>query len=216
MWSFVYTKRKNKKDDNPETGDVWNWVAIDQDTKLVISFYTGLRDLNAAKVFLNDLYQRLLPQYNIKTQITTDGYKAYQEAMADTFGGKINFAQLVKQYSKEYTDQDGKIDKREHYIGAEKRVLAGKPDLKYVTTAHIERQNLTMRMGVRRLARDTNAFSKKLDNHWYAVAIQFVYYNFCRIHKTLRVTPAMEAGLIKKPMTFEDLAQLPDKYLFPN
>lgn len=213
MWSFVYNKQKNKKDSKSETGDVWTWVAIDQDTKLVISFYTGLRDLNAAKIFINDLYQRLLPQFNLKTQVTTDGYKAYQEAMADTFGGKINFAQLVKQYSKEYINQDGKIDKRERYIGAEKRIIAGRPDLSKVTTAHVERQNLNMRMGLRRLARDTNAFSKKIDNHWYAIALHFAYSNFCRIHKTLRVTPAMEAGLIKKPMTFEELAQLPDKFI---
>jgi IS1 family transposase len=213
MWSFVYAKERNKIEGNVHTGDVWTWVAIDQDTKLVISFYAGLRNLNAANIFMNDLYHRLLPQYNRKTQLTTDGYKAYQEAVADTFGGKINFAQLVKQYSKESVNKDGKIDKRERYTGAEKRVISGKPNKKYITTSHVERQNLTMRMGVRRLGRKTNAFSKKLDNHWYALALHFVYYNFCKIHSSLRVTPAMEAKLTKKPMKFEDIAQLPDIYL---
>jgi IS1 family transposase len=202
LWSFVYAKKKTVTVKEIESGDAWTWMAMDQDTKLIITFYVGSRLQHSANMLMNDLYQRLLPQYNTATQITTDGYTAYQEAVADSFGGKINFAQLVKKY-----------DAKKHYIGADKKVICGKPNKKYITTSHIERQNLTIRMGVRRYARKTNAFSKKMHNHICGLAIHCVYYNFGRIHKTLRVTPAMEAKIAKRPMTFDEIAQLPDVYL---
>lgn len=210
IWSFVYAKEKNKAGKKGYSGDVWTWVAMDPDTKLVISWYAGLRDQYSANFFMNDLWCRL----KSRIQLTTDGWVAYREAVAETFGGKVDFAQLVKQYSTESTNKEGKKDKRERYIGAEKRIISGKPDLKKATTSHIERQNLTMRMGIRRFTRETNAFSKKLENHCYSIALHFVHYNFVRIHKTLRVTPAMEANLTKHIMKIEDIAQFPDQYKF--
>ncbi len=161
---------------------------------------------------MNDLWSRL----KSITQLTTDGFKPYIEAVADSFGGKVHFAQLVKQYSTESLNKDGKPDKRERYIGAEKRVISGKPDLAKVTTSHVERQNLTMRTGIKRFTRKTNGFSKKVENHCFAVALHFVYYNFARIHSTLRVTPAMEAKLSKKPWKIQDIANLPTQYSILN
>lgn len=209
IWSFVYSKDRDKAGEGCYSGDVWTWVAIDPDTKLVVSFYAGLRDQFSANFFMNDLWCRL----SSRTQLTSDGYLAYIEAVADSFGGKVDFAQLVKQYSKDSTNKNGKKDRRERYTGAEKRIISGKPDLKYVTTSHVERQNLTMRMSIRRFGRKTNAFSKKIENHCYSIALHFVYYNFARIHKSLKVTPAMEAKLAKTVMKIEDIANLPDQWL---
>ncbi|MBN8880072.1 MAG: DDE-type integrase/transposase/recombinase [Sphingobacteriales bacterium] len=208
QWSFIYAKEKNKPAHKPEAGDIWTWVAVDADTKLIISWFVGPRNWQSANFFMNDLWRRV----RNRVQLSTDGLNTYVEAVAETFGGKIDFAQLVKQYSKESTNKEGKLDKRERYIGAIKKVISGNPDPRYITTAHIERQNLTTRMTNRRFTRQVNAFSKKYDNHCYAVALNFVYYNFARIHRTLRVTPAMEAGLTKKPWKFEDIANLVEEY----
>lgn len=147
---------------------------------------------------MKDVKRRL----KTRVQLTTDGLKSYLEAVRDAFGSKIDFAQLVKIY--------GTIpgDRRERYIGAEKRRILGDPDPKYVSTSFVERQNLTMRMHMRRFTRETNAFSKKVENHCYAIALHFVYYNFVKIHTTLRITPAMEAGLTKNLMTIEDIVRL--------
>ena len=198
IWSFVYCKDKNVVDEKYGIGSVWTWVAIDADSKFVISWFAGERTLEAATFFMNDLWCRL----RTRVQLTTDGYKGYQEAVADTFGRNVDFAQLVKQYNE-----------REHYIGARRIPIAGKPDKKYITTSHVERQNLTMRMCIRRFGRKTNAFSKKMDNHCYAIALHFVHYNFCRIHTSLRVTPAMQIKVAEKPMTYKDIALLVEKYL---
>jgi IS1 family transposase len=195
IWSFVYSKEKNTAEEDKGTGvgDVWTWVGIDADTKLVISWYVGNRSAEDAYIFMKDVKRRL----RNRVQLTTDGFKAYLNAVPDAFGSRIDYAQLIKLY-----DDNGR------YKGAERRTILGKPDKKKITTAHVERQNLTMRMHMRRFARKTNAFSKKVENHCYAQAIHFVYYNFVRIHKTLRVTPAMQAGIVKEPMELIDLAQL--------
>lgn len=208
IWSFVYAKERNKVHRNGYSGDVWTFTAIDPDTKLIVSFLVGLRNQNSTTLFIKDVWSRIksIPQ------LTTDGFKPYIEAVADSFGGKIHFAQLVKQYSTESLNKDGVPDKRERYIGAEKKVISGKPDLKKVTTSHVERQNLTMRMAIRRFTRESNGFSKKVENHCFAVALHFVYYNFARTHSSLRVTPAMEAKLAKKPWKLQDIALLPTKY----
>jgi IS1 family transposase len=207
IWSFVYKKEKNATEDKYGVGNVWTWVAIDPDTKLVISFFAGERDIESAKFFMNDLWCRL----RTRVQISTDGLSMYREAIDDTFGSRVDFAQLVKQYSTESRDKNGKIDRREKYIGAEKKVITGAPDRKHISTSHVERQNLTMRMHMRRFTRKTNAFSKKMDNHCYAIALHFVYYNFCKIHKSLRVTPAMEAKICKRVMRIEDIVNFVKK-----
>lgn len=206
IWSYVYSKQKNTPADRKEAGDVWTWVAIDPDTKLIISWYAGLRDIDSAKFFMNDLWRRIAT----RIQLSTDGFSAYPEAVADTFGGKVDFAQLVKIYGGKPDDSGERRQGR--YKGAKKRVISGKPDIKFTTTAHVERQNLTMRMCIRRFGRRTNAFSKRLEYHRLAIALHYVYYNFVRIHQTLRVTPAMRAGLIKRFMTIEEVAKFADNF----
>jgi IS1 family transposase len=193
IWSFVYAKEKNKPEDK-EGGSVWTWVGIDSDTKLVISWFVGKRDEYSATEFMQDLASRI----KNKVQLTTDGLKAYLEAVEDAFHGNADYGQLVKMYK----------EGNNRYTGAIKTPVTGQPDMKYISTSHIERQNLTMRMGMRRFTRKTNGFSKKIENHCYAIALHFVYYNFCRIHQTLRVTPAMEAGLTKDIMELEDIVKL--------
>lgn len=208
IWSFCYSKQKNTSPDVTDKGDVWTWVGFDPDTKMVISWFAGQRDLRSAKFFINDLWCRL----RTRVQLSTDGLSSYVEAIADTFGGKIDFGQVVKQYSNESMNIDGTRDRRMKYIGAERKIISGNPDPKYISTSLLERQNLTMRMCMRRFTRKTNAFSKKLDNHCCAIALHFVFYNFCRIHKALRVTPAMEAGFAKKPMKIEEILDLINIY----
>lgn len=207
IWSFVYAKDKNvdKAEAAPEgAGDVWTWTGIDADSKLVISWYVGNRDAESACEFMNDVAARL----KTRVQLTTDGHKAYLNAVADAFGSGVDFAQLVKIYG----TADGVGNERRYsaakFTGSDKKVVEGCPDEKHISTSYVERQNLTMRMHMRRFTRLTNAFSKKIENHAYAIALHFVYYNFCKVHKTLRVTPAMEAKLATKPMTIEDLANL--------
>jgi IS1 family transposase len=214
IWSFVYAKEKNAaKASNPEAGDCWTWTAIDAQTKLIISWMIGRRDADTAGLFMDDVASRLAN----RVQLTSDGHRAYLDAVEHSFEGNIDFAQLVKVYGKP-TRENGKKDNRTQYIGSERTVINGRPDIKHITTSHVERQNLTMRMHMRRFTRKTNAFSKKLQNHQYAIAIHFVYYNFVRFHSTLRVTPAMEAGLMDKWMEIKDMIDLikrfPDnKYL---
>jgi IS1 family transposase len=202
IWSFVYSKEKNtpNRKKGSGIGDVWTWIGIDADTKLVISWYVGNRDATSAYAFMKDVKSRL----RTRVQLTTDGLRSYLEAARDTFGLRLDFAQLVKIY--------GTIegDDRKRYIGADKRIIQGNPDPKYITTSHVERQNLTMRMHMRRFTRESNGFSKKVENHCYAIALHFFYYNFVRIHKTLRVTPAMQAGLTKDLMSIEDIVKLID------
>lgn len=206
IWSFVYSKEKNVKEDKYGVGNVWTWIGLDPDSKLVISWFAGERNLQSAKFFMNDLWCRL----RTRVQLSTDGLPAYVESVADTFGGKIDFAQVVKQYSNDTLNDNGKRDRRLKYIGSERTIISGNPDPQYISTSYIERQNLTMRMHMRRFTRKTNAFSKKMENHCYAIALHFVYYNFVKLHKSLRVTPAMASGLTKRFMSIEDIVRLTD------
>ena len=209
IWSFVYSKQKNVPENKEgHAGDVWTWVGIDADTKLVISYLVGDRTAEDASIFMHDIASRL----KNRVQLTTDGLKSYLEAVNDAFGNNIDYSQLVKLYN---GDTLAESNERKYspieYTGAKKTWIKGNPDNKHVSTSFVERQNLTMRMHMRRFTRLTNAFSKKIANHEYAIALHFVYYNFCKIHKTLRVTPAMEAGLIKDIMSIEDIVKLTNK-----
>ncbi|MFN0157015.1 MAG: IS1 family transposase [Bacteroidota bacterium] len=207
IWSFIYSKDKNVPEDmrgQYGIGSVWTWTGIDADSKLAISWLVGNRDASYAHVFVNDVASRLTN----RVQLTTDGLKAYIEAVDANFGANIDFAQLVKMYGKPL-DSDHRYSPAE-CTGIEKKPIMGNPNPKHISTSFVERSNLTMRMNMRRFTRLTNAFSKKVENHAHAVALHFMYYNFVRIHKTLRVTPAMAAGVTSKLWEIEDLARLLD------
>ncbi len=211
IWSFCYAKDKNVPEEHKGEfgyGDVWTWTAIDADTKLVPSWYIGRRDAQSAHEFMQDLKNRLAN----RVQLTTDGHKAYMWAVEDVFGSEVDYGMLVKIYGappeneKRYSPTD--------CIAAERHIMQGKPDATSISTSYVERQNLTMRMNMRRFTRLTNAFSKKIENLEHAVGLHFMYYNFCRPHKTLNlkralgVTPAMAAGVATKAWTIEDLIYL--------
>lgn len=211
IWSFCYAKDKNVPKEFQGVfgyGDVWTWTAIDADTKLVPSWLVANRSVESAIIFINDLASRL----KNRIQLTTDGHRAYLTAVENAFAGNIDYAMLVKVYGNENDSKDKSARK---YSPAEctetKRVrIVGNPDESLVSTSYAERQNLTMRMGMRRFTRLTNAFSKKIDNLEAAVALHFMYYNFCRIHKSLRVTPAMEAGIADHMWSLEEVVNLLD------
>lgn len=205
IWSFVYSKAKNVPDGmEGEAGDIWTFTGIDADSKLVVSWYVGNRDLYCATEFMKDVASRLKG----RVQLTTDGYKPYLKAVDAAFDGEIDFAQLIKIYGEPNGGNNEKRYSPADCTGTETKVIEGRPDKAFISTSYVERQNLTMRMHMRRFTRLTNAFSKKVENHCYAIALHFVYYNFCKVHKTLRVTPAMEAKLATKPMSIEDLVSL--------
>ena len=207
IWSFVYAKQKNVPEEmEGQAGDIWTWTAIDADSKLIVSWFVGNRDAESANVFMHDVADRL----SNRVQLTTDGLKAYIEAVDSAFGAGIDFAQLVKIYGGSEGSATEKKYSPAECIGSKKVTIAGNPDKKDISTSHVERQNLTMRMHMRRFTRLTNGFSKKIENHCYAIALHFVYYNFAKVHKTLRVTPAMESGLAKRPMEIEEIVKLAD------
>ena len=203
IWSFTYAKQKNvaKAKAAPDgAGDTWTWTAIDADSKFVVSYFVGGRDSECA---MDDLAKRLAN----RVQLTSDGHKAYLEAVEGAFGADIDYAMLVKLYGTAPEAVKGRYSPAE-CIGARKTRIEGDPDPKHVSTSFAERQNLTMRMHMRRFTRLTNAFSKKVEQHANAVALHFMYYNYVRIHQTLRVTPAMAAGVTDKLWEVSDIVAL--------
>lgn len=209
IWSFVYAKDLNapiEKKLKGEAGDVWTWTAIDADTKLIPSWYIGDRSGQAAWEFLTDLRSRLAN----RIQLTSDGHKAYLVGVAGSFGDVVDYAQLVKIYGREPGGE--RRYSPPACIGAVPNAVYGNPDPKHISTSFAERSNLTMRMNMRRFTRLTNAFSKKVENHAHAVALHMMYYNFVRIHKTLRVTPAMAAGVANKLWEVSDIVAMLEKW----
>ncbi len=202
IWSFVGAKQKNVAAAiGDPVGDVWTWTAIDADTKLMVSYFVGDRSGQSAIILMDDLRGRL----SNRVQLTTDGHKAYLEGVEGAFGGDVDYAQLVKIYG-ETPGPKGRYSPAE-CTGIKKIRVEGDPDEKHVSTSYVERMNLSIRMQNRRFTRLTNAFSKKLDNHIHALALYFAFYNFCRMHKTLRMSPAMAAGVSQTLWTMEDIAE---------
>ena len=206
IWSFVGTKQKNlpaERQTEFGIGDVWTWTAIDADTKLVASWMVGTLDADAAQLFMDDLAGRMAH----RIQLTTDGLRVYAKAVDDAFGGGIDYAMLVKHYGDGSQTPERKYSPVK-FVSAEKKVVTGKPDVDHVSTSFVERKNLTIRMSTRRFTRLPNGFSKKVENHAHAVALHFMYYNFGPVHKTLRVTPAMQAGIADHVWSLEEIAAL--------
>jgi IS1 family transposase len=209
IWQFCYAKDKNVPDSmrgKSGIGSVWTWIAIDADTKLVPTFHVGTRDAACAFEFMNDLAGRL----RNRVQLTTDGHRAYLDAVDTAFGfHQIDYAMLVKIYG--MPPEGEKRYSPPQCLGTDMTVIAGYPDPDHISTSYVERQNLTMRMSMRRFTRLTNAFSKKVENLEHALALHYMHYNFVRIHKTLRCTPAMEAGLTDRLWAMRDIAELLEK-----
>lgn len=208
IWQFCYAKAKNVPEDKRSTfgyGDVWTWIALDADTKLVPSWLVSTRDAGAAYEFMSDVASRVRG----RVQLTTDGHKAYLMAVEDSFGADIDYATLTKIYG---NDPDGaKQYSPAKCLSVTCAVVAGDPNPKHISTSYAERQNLTMRMSMRRFTRLTNGFSKKIENLRHSVALHYMHYNFARIHKTLRVTPAMEAGISSHVWEIEEIVGLLDR-----
>jgi IS1 family transposase len=206
IWSFCYAKERSIRQDpsirerNASAGDVWTWTAIDADTKLCVAWLVAGRDLDSAKTFMRDVASRLAN----RVQLTTDAYRLYLTAVDQAFGVDVDFAQLHKIYTSETTGRYSPPV----CIGCERREVTGMPDPKHISTSYVERANLTMRMHMRRFTRLTNAHSKKIEMHIAAVALHFMFYNFAKIHETLRVTPAMAAGVTTKALEIEDVVAL--------
>ena len=208
IWSFCYAKDKNvpaDKQGNFGYGSVWTWTALDADTKLICSWMVGSRDGGTAREFIQDLASRLAN----RIQLTTDGHAAYADAVEIAFGGEIDYAMLSKLYGSDQTPEETRYSPAV-CIGTRQQPMSGDPDPKHVSTSYVERQNLTMRMHMRRFTRLTNAFSKKLENHVAAISLHFMYYNFVRIHQTLRITPAMAAGVTNRVWEVSDIVALFD------
>jgi IS1 family transposase len=212
IWSYTYAKQKNvptAKAAPIGAGDCWTWTAIDADTKLCLSWLVGGRDAEYAKAFMQDVADRLAT----RVQLTSDGHGAYLSAVEEAFGIDVDYAQLVKVYGA--SPEAEKRYSPAECIGVKHMPIKGRPDPDHISTSYVERHNLTMRMAMRRFTRLTNAFSKKLRNHDASIALYSVHYNFARIHKTLRVTPAMEAGLSDHVWSYEEIAGLLDKDAAP-
>ena len=205
IWSFVGAKAKNVRAEKKQEGwgDVWTWVGIDADTKLVVSYLVGGRDGGWAKDFMEDCASRI----RNRVQITTDGHRAYLDAIENAFGADIDYAMLQKIYGAS-SDEETRRYSPARCIGADMKVISGNPDPKHISTSFVERQNLTLRLQNRRFTRLTNGHSKKIENHCHMVALHYMYYNFCRVHQTLRCTPAQEAGLSDHIWGIEELCTL--------
>jgi IS1 family transposase len=206
IWSFCYAKEKNvaaAKAAPDGAGDVWTWTGIDADSKLIVSYFVGDRSGQSAIAMMDDLRSRLAN----RVQLTTDGHRAYLDAVEGAFGGDVDYAQLVKLYGESPESMKGRYSPAE-CTGIRKTAIEGNPDMKHVSTSYVERQNLNMRMGMRRNTRLTNAFSKKIENHIHMVALYTMFYNFVRIHKTVKMSPAMAAGITGKLWGMEDIANL--------
>ena len=207
IWAFCYAKKKNvpeEKQGQLGYGDVWTYTAICADTKLIPTWAVGNRDAETANYFMQDLASRLTN----KVQLTTDGHKPYLEAVEGAFGADIDYAMLIKIYGNQGDDKNEKRYSPADCAGIKKKAITGKPDKKLISTSYVERSNLTMRMSNRRFTRLTNAFSKKIDNHIYSIALYMMYYNFCRVHRSLRVTPAMEADITDHVWEVEEILNL--------
>jgi IS1 family transposase len=206
IWSFTYAKQKNvasAKAAPIDAGDTWTWTAIDADNKMILSYFVGGRDGECAMWFMDDLASRLAN----RVQLTSDGHRAYLEAVEGAFGADVDYAQLVKIYGNSPESFKGRYSPAD-CTGIKKTRIEGNPDADHVSTSYVERSNLTMRMHMRRFTRLTNGFSKKVENHAHAVALHMMYYNFVRIHKTLRMTPAMAAGVSDRLWEIADIAKL--------
>ena len=205
IWSFVGCKKKNAtvEQKNFGWGDVWTWIGIDADTKLVVSYLVGGRDAGWAMEFMEDCASRIRG----RVQVTTDMHKPYLKAVEGAFGLEVDYAQLQKIYGAPSGEEQRRYSPGK-CIGTDMKTVLGYPDPDHVSTSYVERQNLTLRMSSRRFTRLTNGFSKKAENHAHAVALHYMHYNYCRVHQTLRVTPAMEAGLATTPWTVDDLIAL--------
>jgi IS1 family transposase len=205
IWAFVGAKQKNASPEKKAEGwgDAWTWTAIDADTKLCVSYLVGGRSTGWTTDFMLDCRERIVGN----PQITTDAHKPYLKAVEEAFGGDADYAMLHKIYGAPSVDEQRRYSPAS-CIGCDMKTVSGDPDPAHVSTSYVERQNLTMRMSMRRFTRLTNGFSKKLENHGHAVALHFMHYNFCRIHKTLRVTPAMEAGLTDHVWSMDELVSL--------
>jgi IS1 family transposase len=211
IWSFVGAKRKNVTPEQEANGwgDVWTWTAIDADTKLCVTYYVGDRGKHSAYNFMRDAANRIVG----RPQITTDAHRPYLEAVEFAFGTDVDYAQLHKIYGAPTPDESRYSPAT--CIGCDMKTVMGDPDPKHVSTSFVERQNLTMRMSNRRFTRLTNGFSKKLENHGHMVALHFMHYNFARVHKTLRITPAMAAGITDHVWSLEEMAVLADDAFVP-
>ncbi len=212
IWSFVYSKGKNvptKHQGKFGYGDVWTWTAIDAETKLVPCWHVGSRDGEDAYLFMRNLAQRLRG----RVQLTTDGHRAYLEAVEGAFGANIDYAMLQKLYGSDPSDE--RRYSPPVCIGAESKVIRGEPDKAHISTSYVERQNLTMRMSMRRFAQLTTVFSKKLENHMHAISLHFMHYNFCRPHRTLSkpyaTSPAMASRLTDHVWDMRELVGLLDR-----
>jgi IS1 family transposase len=206
IWSFCFAKQKNVRPEKEGTfghGDVWTWTGIDADSKLIVSYYVGRRDAEDAEEFISDLAMRL----SSRVQLTTDGHRPYLKAVEDNFGLDVDFAQLIKKYGKDWED-DSRRYSPPICTGIDVRVRIGNPDPGDISTSYIERSNLQRRMSMRRFTRLTNAHSKKVENLACAVALHFAYYNFVRVHSTLKTTPAVAAGIADHVWTLQELIGL--------
>lgn len=207
IWSFVYSKQKNTPDElKGSNGDCWTWTGMCADAKLMVSWRVGGRDADTAQDFVQDIASRMAN----RIQLTSDAFTKYKDAVESAFGADVDYGQLVKVYGK--SSESEKRYSPTNFVATKQKKISGNPDKKHISTSFVERQNLTMRMSMRRFTRLTNGFSKKLDNHVAAISLHFMYYNFCRIHKSLKASPAMAANVSETLWNLEDIVTMSEQY----